>query len=248
MKNLKDKVAVITGGASGIGRATALEFVNEGSKVVIVDINEEKGKELESQIKNNGGEALFIQTDITDQSAVARLFKKVIDTYGNVDILINNAGFLFLGPTHELDFDKWTKTIDVNLNAMFLLTKESLKIMLENGKGSIVNIASTAGTIGFSENAAYTATKHAVVGFTKALAVEYSGRNIRINSVSPGDTRTPILDAYPKEELDAIIAEHPIGRLAEPVEIANAIVFLASDDASFVTGTNFIVDGGYTAK
>lgn len=248
MSKLLNKLAIITGGASGIGRQTVLEFVKEGATPVIVDINVEKGLELEAEIKANGSEALFVRTDITSEEEVKSLYAQVLESFGRVDILVNNAGILMLGATHEYDFAKWNKVVSINLNSVFLMTKEAINIMLKNGGGSVVSTASTAGVVGFEENAAYVATKHGVVGLTKALAVEYSGRGIRFNAVSPGDIETPMQAAFSADEQAALIADHPIGRLGKPSEIARSIVFLASDDASFVTGANLSVDGGFTAK
>ncbi|SDI45737.1 NAD(P)-dependent dehydrogenase, short-chain alcohol dehydrogenase family [Alteribacillus persepolensis] len=249
MNQLAGKVAIVTGGASGIGREVALQFANEGSKVVIVDINEEKGKEIEKLIKDDRGSALFIRADITNPYAVNELYSKVEETYGKVDILFNNAGIFLEGRlTHELSFTEWKKLMSVNLDAVFLMARKALRYMLKNGEGVIVNTASAVSDVGYAQQAAYTASKHAVAGFTKTLALEYSNHNIRVNAISPGETETPLIDWYSKEELEAVLADYPIGRMAKPVEMAKAVVFLVSPDASYITGTNLFVDGGFTAK
>ena len=167
----------------------------------------------EIRSKYSESKAQFYQTDITDEAAVKDLFGSIKEEFGRVDVLYNNAGIDLVGPTHEFSFEDWNQTIAVNLSAVFLMSKEAIKLMLDSGGGAIVSTASTAAHVGVKNHVTYNAVKHGVVGITKSLAVEYSGRNIRVNAVSPGDTETPLLDVYSEEEMDEIIAGHPIGRL-----------------------------------
>ena len=245
MGKLKDKVAVITGGASGIGAATARLFVSEGAKVVLVDLNEEKGKAFEVELKALDAEALFIKADITSEDEVASIFKQAIDTFGKVDIVFNNAGIGSVYPSHELDYAAWRKTVNVDLDGVFLVARESIREMLKTGGGAIVNTASMYGWVGSPGSAAYNAAKGGVINLTRSLALEYAEQNIRINALCPGFIDTPII---PEESKQSLIAATPLKRLGQAEEMAKAVLFMASDDASFMTGNSLTVDGGYTAQ
>lgn len=239
------KVAVVTGGASGIGEYTARAMVNEGAKVVIADMNDELGIKIVQELNGN---AIYVHANVTDEADVEKMIDTAISKFGKVDILVNNAGIGSLSPTADLSFGDWRNVIAVNLDGVFLVAKHAIKVMQKNGGGSIVNIASILGHVGQAQTAAYTASKGGVVNFTRALAVEYAKENIRVNAVCPGYIDTPLLDQLDENMKNHLISLHPIGRLGKSEEVANAILFLASDDASFVTGANLLVDGGYTAQ
>lgn len=245
MGKLTGKVAIITGGASGIGAATAKLFVEEGAKVVIVDVNEEKGKAFEEELKNQGGEALFVQADVTNEEDVQNVFAKAKASFGKVDILFNNAGIGAVKPTDELPFSEWRKTIAVDLDGVFLFARAAIKEYLQSGGGVIVNTASMYGLVGAAGSAAYNAAKAGVVNFTRSIALEYANRNIRINAICPGFIDTPILG---DTDRNGLIEATPMKRLGKPEEIAKTVLFLASDDSSFMTGSALVVDGGYTAQ
>ncbi|QGQ45322.1 SDR family NAD(P)-dependent oxidoreductase [Metabacillus sediminilitoris] len=245
MGKLQDKVAVITGGASGIGAATARLFVSEGAKVVLVDLNEEKGKEFEVELKALNAEALFIKANITSEEEVANIFKQTVETFGKVDVVFNNAGIGRVQPSHELEYSEWRKTVNVDLDGVFLVARESIREMLKTGGGTIVNTASMYGWVGSPGSAAYNAAKGGVINLTRSLALEYAEQNIRINALCPGFIDTPII---PEESKKALAAATPIKRLGKAEEMAKAVLFMASDDSSFMTGNSLIVDGGYTAQ
>jgi NAD(P)-dependent dehydrogenase (short-subunit alcohol dehydrogenase family) len=249
MKQLENKVAIITGAGSGIGKATAELFVKEGAKVVISDINIENGNSAVEEIKKNGGEAFYIKADSSRPEDNELLVKQTLEKYGALDIAVNNAGIGGpLGATGEYPIDGWKKVIDINLSGVFYGLRYQIPAMLEKG-GSIVNIASILGTAGTKFSPAYVAAKHGVVGLTKAAALEYADKNIRINSVGPGYIKTPLVEnSLDKNALDALVGLHPIGRLGEAEEIAELILWLASPKASFVTGAYFPADGGYLAQ
>lgn len=245
MMRLKDKVAIVTGGASGIGEATVRLFVQEGAKVTIADMNEEKGEALAKEL---GDSTNFVKTNVTNESEVENMVNKTVETFGKLDILFNNAGIGDLHPTDELSFEHWQRTISVNLDGVFLVAKHAIRAMKKNGSGSIVNTASILGHVGDAQVASYAASKGAVANLTRALAVEFAQDNIRVNAVCPGYVITPLIDQLDEEAREYLVTQHPIGRLGKPEEIAKAVLFLASDDASFVTGANLLVDGGYTAR
>ncbi|MCE4050151.1 MULTISPECIES: SDR family NAD(P)-dependent oxidoreductase [Bacillaceae] len=245
MGKLQDKVAVITGGASGIGAATARLFVSEGAKVVLVDLNEEKGKAFESELKALNAGALFVKANITSEDEVANIFKQTIDAFGKVDIVFNNAGIGRVQPSHELDYSEWRQTVNVDLDGVFLVAREAIREMLKAGGGTIVNTASMYGWVGSPGSAAYNAAKGGVVNLTRSLALEYAEQNIRVNALCPGFIDTPII---PEESKLALAAATPVKRLGKAEEMAKAVLFLASDDSSYMTGNSLIVDGGYTAQ
>lgn len=245
MGKLDNKVAIITGGASGIGAATARLFVSEGAKVVLVDLNEEKGKGFEQELKAAGADALFVKANITSEEAVAVVFQQAKDAFGRVDIVFNNAGIGRVQPTHELEYAEWRNTVSVDLDGVFLVAREAIRAMLASGGGTIVNTASMYGWVGSPGSAAYNAAKGGVVNLTRSLALEYAEKNIRVNALCPGFIDTPII---PEESKQALSAMTPMKRLGQAEEMAKAVLFMASDDSSFMTGGSLIVDGGYTAQ
>ena len=249
MKLLENKVAIITGAGSGIGKATAELFAKEGAKVIVSDISEANGKSAVEEIKKNGGEAFYIKADSSKTEDNAALVKETIQKYGGLDIAVNNAGIGGpLAATGEYPIDGWQKVIGINLSGVFYGLRYQIPAMLEKG-GSIVNIASILGSAGTKFSPAYVAAKHGVVGLTKAAALEYADKKIRINSVGPGYIRTPlVMNSLDKDTLNALVGLHPIGRLGESEEIAELILWLASPKSSFVTGAYYPADGGYLAQ
>ncbi|MGN7300352.1 SDR family NAD(P)-dependent oxidoreductase [Ferdinandcohnia sp. SAFN-114] len=245
MGKLQDKVAIITGGASGIGAATARLFVEEGAKVVLVDLNEEKGKAFEEELKALNAEALFVKANITSEEEVANIYKQTIEAFGKVDIVFNNAGIGRVQPSHELDYSEWRNTVNVDLDGVFLVAREAIREFLKADGGVIVNTASMYGWVGSPGSAAYNAAKGGVVNLTRSLALEYAEQNIRVNALCPGFIDTPII---PEESKEVLRSMTPMKRLGQAKEMAKAVLFLASDDSTFMTGNSLIVDGGYTAQ
>ncbi|MYL33619.1 glucose 1-dehydrogenase [Pontibacillus yanchengensis] len=245
---LKNNVAIVTGGSSGIGEATVREFCDHGAKVVIADLNE-RGQELANTLQEEGFETLFVKTDVTAEEDVQQLIHQTVDTFGSVDILFANAGIGDATPAHELSYESWKNLLDVNLNGVFLTNKYAIDQMLgqETG-GAIVNNASILGHVGQPAVTSYAAAKGGVVNLTRSLGVTYAKNNIRVNAVCPGYVETAILENADEETVQSLVGAHPIGRLGKPEEIAKAVRFLASDDASFMVGANMLVDGGYTAQ
>lgn len=250
MKALENKVAIITGGGSGIGEATAKLFAEEKAKVVVSDIDEKNGKRVVSEIREKGGEAIFIKADASDPEDNERLVNETLKEFGKLHIAVNNAGIG--GPlslTADYPIDGWNKVINLNLNGVFYGMKYQIPAMLKSGGGSVVNIASILGSVGTAQSPAYVAAKHGVVGLTKATALEYAKERIRVNSVGPGYIDTPLVrNTLDKDTIEMLKGMHPIGRLGESGEVAEIILWLASDKASFVTGTYHAVDGGYLAQ
>lgn len=245
MKKLENKVAIITGGASGIGAATVELFLEEGAKVVIVDLDEEKGNALEEKLKAKDMETFFIKANITSEEEVANIFKHTMDTFGAVDILFNNAGIGRVHSSHDLDYAEWRNTVNVNLDGLFLVAREAIREMLKSGGGTIVNTSSMYGWVGSPGSAAYNAAKGGVINLTRSLALEYAEKNIRINSLCPGFIDTPII---PEEDKETLASLTPMKRLGTSEEMAKAVVFLASEDSSYMTGNSLTIDGGYTAQ
>ncbi|HSJ69256.1 MAG TPA: SDR family oxidoreductase [Anditalea sp.] len=245
---LKGKVALITGAASGIGESTAMLFAKEGAKLVLTDINEEKGKIILENIKNLGAEVIFLKADVSNAGDSENSVQKAIEKFGKLDIAVNNAG---IGgpqnPVGEYEIEAWNKVIAINLSGVFYGMRYQIPAMLKNGKGSIINVASILGSVGFASSAAYVAAKHGVVGLTKSAAIEYSAQGIRVNSVGPAFIKTPLLEGLDKGLLDQLVSLHPIGRLGESEEVAELFLWLASDKASFATGAYYPIDGGYLA-
>ncbi|WP_018661094.1 SDR family NAD(P)-dependent oxidoreductase [Heyndrickxia acidiproducens] len=245
---LENKVAVITGAASGIGEAAARLFSKEGAKVVIGDVAKSEIT-VADKINQAGGEALFVHCDVADKYSVRHLMERATDTYGKIDILVTCAGIPEKhGPVHELDLAYWQKVLDINLTGVVLSNKYAIQYMLKNGSGAIVNMGSFMAHVGVTNSAAYSAAKAAVVNLTRAEAVTYAKQGIRVNSVSPGSADTPALAYFTDDQIREAIEKNPMGRLGKPEEIANAVLFLVSDQASYITGTDLHVDGGYTAQ
>lgn len=248
MSILKDKVAFVSGGGSGIGRAIAEVYAREGAKVVIADVNEAHGEETVKTIKDAGGEAYFIKGDSSKPEDNKRFVTETVAKYGRLDVACNNAGIGGpAAPTGEYDIAGWDKVIALNLSGVFYACRYQLEQMEKQGGGSIVNIASIHGTVAAPNSVAYTAAKHGVVGLTKNIGAEYGQKNIRCNAVGPGYIATPLLDANLDDaSLKAVAAKATMNRLGKPEEIAELVAFLSSDKSSFTTGAYFIADGGYT--
>lgn len=250
----KGKVALVTGGSSGIGRATALAFTREGAKVIIGDITLAGGQETVNIIKQARGEAVFVKTDVSKSAEVQAMVYKAIEVYGRLDFAFNNAGIggVLFTPTADYSEEAWDQLIDINLKGVWLCMKYEIRQMLKQGGGAIVNTSSSAGLVGSrSAGAAYSASKHGVLGLTKTAALEYARNGIRVNAVCPGIIRTPMGEDLIRRDpqFEAQLSNrYPIGRLGEPEEVAEAVVWLCSEGASFVTGHAIAVDGGCLAQ
>ncbi len=246
---LEGKVALISGGARGLGAAEARLFASEGAKVGIADIREPEACALESEIRESGGDAMYIGLDVTDEEQWADAVHQMMTVYGRLDILVNNAGILEHGTVEKTSAESWDRTMDVNSRGVFLGTRAVIPAMRESGGGSIVNISSVAGLIG-GLMTAYNASKGAVRLLTKSTAVQYAAENIRVNSVHPGPTDTDMLDVFFREEgaREARAADTPIPRLGKPEDIAYGVLFLASDESSYMTGAELVIDGGNVAR
>src|SRR5262245_44846484 len=254
---LAGKVTLITGGASGIGRATALACAREGAKLIIADTQEESGEHTRHLITAQGGEAMFVQTDVRQAADVEALISQAVERYGRLDCAHNNAGISGLGIagdhralTAEYPDERWHQVIAINLTGVWLCMKYELQQMLTHGGGAIVNTASVAGLVGFVGHAAYAASKHGVVGLTRTAALEYAKHGIRVNCVCPGYIHTPMTASgvQDPDRKALMLASEPVGRLGNPEEVAEAVVWLCSDAASFVTGHTMTIDGGYVAQ
>ncbi|MGV3551081.1 SDR family NAD(P)-dependent oxidoreductase [Rhizobium sp.] len=249
-KEFNGKVIIVTGGGSGIGAATARALAAEGAKVIVADMNGDHARALASDIKGKGGEATAHVADVSDPTAVEAMVAFAVSTYGKLDGAVNNAG---IGgpqkPIADYGIEEWRKVIDVDLNSVFYCLKYEIAAMEKTGGGAIVNVASILGTNGFANSSAYVTSKHGVVGLTKNAGIEYSAKGIRVNAVGPGFINTPLVNSSLDAEKQAFLVDkHPIGRLGESDEVANLIVFLLSDKASFITGSYHLVDGAYAAQ
>lgn len=247
---LQNKVAIVTGAGSGIGREVAYKYAAEGASVVVSDINEAGGNETVATILSKGGKAAFYKADTSSAADNEALVNFTIKTFGALHIACNNAG---IGgpsaPTGEYPLDGWEKVISVNLNGVFYGMRYQIPAMLKAGEGAIVNIASILGQVGFAGSSAYVAAKHAVVGLSKNAALEYSSQNIRINSVGPGFIITPLIEKnLTQDVMNFLASKHPIGRLGKSEEVAELVLWLSSPKASFVSGSYYAVDGGYLAQ
>lgn len=252
---LRDKVAIITGGASGIGLATARLFAAEGAAIVIGDVTGEASQKAAESLAKSGAQAVHYHVDVRRPDEVERLVNGAVDTFGGVDILVNNAGVVLTKSTTETSLEEWERVIGVNLTGAWLCARAAIPAMQRRGGGAIINVASNAGLVGFPNLAAYCASKGGLVQLTRAMAMDGAPHHIRVNAICPGHTRTPMGDGFVAAQADPqafvkefINVQHPLGRMAEAREMAQAILFLASDDASFVTGSILPVDGGYTAR
>ena len=246
---LKDKVAIITGAASGIGKATAKLFAEHGAKVVVADIDKDGGSQTVTQIQNGGNEAIFVETDVTLKVNTEKMVAQTVETYGKLDILFNNAGIAMRLPVAELPEEDWHRCLDVNLTGVFLCAKAAIPAMLKNGCGSIINMSSIYGVVGADVRAAYVASKGGVTNLTRGMALDYAENNIRVNCICPGFVETPLVAGVIKtpEEYQTLADKHPMRRLGQPEEIAYGALYLASDESAFVTGIALPIDGGYTA-
>lgn len=251
-KKSPQKVAIITGASSGIGKATAFAFAEEEVAVVLADVQPE-GEAIAAEIRAQYGvPAIFLRTDVSKSEDVKRLVASTLETFGRLDYAFNNAGIEGIpADTAECTEENWQRTIDINLKGVWLCMKYEIPAMLREGKGAIVNCSSIAGLSGFPSIPAYVASKHGVLGLTQTAALEYAKQGIRVNAVCPGVIQTPMIDRFagPSAEAKAaLVAGEPIGRMGKPQEVADAVTWLCSDRASFVTGTSLAVDGGWTAK
>jgi len=248
---LQNKVAFISGGARGMGAAEAKLFAQEGAKVVIGDVLNDEGRKTESEINEMGGECLFVRLDVTSEDSWADAIATTVSRFGKLDVLVNNAGVVARGTVEDTTIDDYDRIMDINAKGVFLGTKAAIPELRKAGGGSIVNIASISGNVGQSDvQAVYNASKGAVRIFTKSAAIQYAGEGIRVNSVHPGDIDTPMAQARlndPQLQREAE-ARSPLGRTGRPEEVAYGVLYLASDESSFVTGSELVIDGGYTAQ
>lgn len=256
MNRLDGKTGVVTGAGSGIGRASAQRLAEEGANVVIADIIEESGRETVDLIEDAGGDATFVEIDVSDLESVERMIDIALDTYGRLDFAHNNVGIMTgFAELTDIEEGQWKKLFDINLKGIWACMKAELPVMEEQGHGAIVNTASEAGLVGMGGLASYSASKHGVVGLTKTAALEYATRGVRINAIAPGPTNTNIQADSQDERPDlpsmpfdtSAMTDVPMGRIAEPEEMASVVAFLCSSDASYITGHTLPVDGGQAA-
>lgn len=251
---LEGRVAIITGGGAGIGRATAVLFARKGARVAVFDIDNANGEETTKLTREAGGEGRFAKVDVSDPTSVQVAVDEVERAFGRIDILVNNAGIYKKGDLLEASLEDWNRIIAINLTGAFLCSKYCLGKMVRNGGGVIVNVASEAGLVGIKGQVAYNVSKAGVIALTRSAAVDFADRNVRVNCICPGTTETPLVAEALRKEADPGAARRslescrPANRLGRPEEIANAILFLASDDVSYATGSVLVVDGGYTAQ
>lgn len=247
---LGGKVAIVTGGASGIGRATARLFAAEGAAVVVVDVSTAAGQEVARQINHSGGQAIFVQADVSQPAACEQAVQRTVAEFGRLDILFNNAGIIRRTTVLDIEPEEWDRVMAVNVKSVYLMSRAAIPVMAAAGGGVIVNTASGWGLVGGRQAASYCASKGAVVLLTKAMALDHGPQNIRVNCVAPGDTDTPMLRheaeqlGQPGEQFLAEAAARPLGRYGRPEDIARAVLYLACDDSAYVTGTSLVVDGG----
>ena len=250
----ESKIVIVTGAASGIGEKTAIKFANEGAKVVIADINKEMGNIVADQIKKDNGEALFVETNVAEFISVDNMVSQTLDTFGIPDVLINNAGINVFGEPLNMPDSEWKRAFSVDLDGVWFGCKAVLPHMLKKNKGSIVNVASVHGIQIIPNCFPYPVAKHGVIGLTKALAVDYAAKGIKINSISPGYIETPIIDRFFNTKPDPIAARkeaenhQPIKRMGTTDEIANTIMFMSSEECNYMIGANIVVDGGITLR
>jgi NAD(P)-dependent dehydrogenase (short-subunit alcohol dehydrogenase family) len=248
---LEGRSAFVTGGSTGIGRATCLALSKEGARVVVADLNESDGATVVEEIRSRGGEALFVRTDVSIPEQVEAAVAAAVNGFGRVDCAVNSAAVTMKSvrvPTAEVDIDLFDRVIAVDLRGTFLSMKYELRQMALQGEGSVVNISSGSGLVASKFNPSYIAAKHGVIGLAKAAALDYAGTGIRVNALVPGVTRTPMIADIPADYMKNVEAGIPVQRVAEPSEIANAILWLCSPLSSYATGSTLVVDGGYTAQ
>jgi NAD(P)-dependent dehydrogenase (short-subunit alcohol dehydrogenase family) len=248
---LREKVVLITGAGSGIGKSTAILFAKEGASIIVNDLNEGSGNETVSEIRKSNGEAFFIQGDVTEADSVKAMVDKAINKYGRIDVLFNNAGVSGVGMIHEVDLDAWNKTLNVNINGVMLPSKYVLPHMMKQKNGSIINMSSCIAEMGLAKRASYSTTKGAILALTKSMQVDYAAYNIRVNALLPGTIFTPFVEKYlkesyenPEEAIATIKTRQLSGELGRPEDVANAALFLASDESRFMMGSPLYIDGG----
>ncbi|OXM84213.1 SDR family NAD(P)-dependent oxidoreductase [Paenibacillus rigui] len=248
---LQNKIILITGSGSGIGKATALLFASEGATVVVNDLSVEKGEETVEEIKQAGGSALFVQADVTDPDSVKSMVDQIIAAYGRIDVLFNNAGISGVGAIHEVEPEDWDRVIKVNIRGVFLPSKYVLPHMMERREGSIINMSSCIAEIGLGRRASYSATKGAVLSLTKSMQVDYAPYQIRVNALLPGTIMTPFVENYlrnsyddPEAAINSLKKRQLSGDLGRPEDVAKAALFLASDESKFMMGSPLYIDGG----
>ena len=253
MSDLKDKIAIITGARRGMGRSHALKLAEAGARVVVSDVSEEDCQKVVKEIEKGGGEALAVKCDVTKKEEADNLVKKTMEKFGKVDILVNNAGICQFKPFLELTQEEWDRTLDINLKGYFLCAQAAAKEMIKQKAGVIVNVASVASGqigIGMETLAHYCASKGGIIALTEALAVELAPYNIRVNAIAPGMIETPMIDPIKSDSktMEAMLTKIPLGRAGEPEEVSNLVLFLASDQSSYMTGSTVVIDGGWLAK
>ena len=254
MARLKNKVAIVTGAASGNGEAIAVLFAKEGASVIVADLDDENGRRVVERIASEGGKAVFCRCDVTRAEDAENVVKTAETRFGGLDVVVNNAGIGLWGTVEEMEPDNWERVMAVNVRGVYLVSKYAIPALRRRGGGAIVNIGSGAGLIGTRNSAAYCASKGAVVNLTRAMALDHASEGIRVNCVCPGVVDTPFnqkvlaMQQNPEQTLQEQIKAHPLGRLARPEEVAKAVLFLASEESSFTTGSLVMVDGGLTAQ